>query len=154
MLMNATRSGSRQVRGAVFLAGALCAAISRQAAGVQAVRTYDENVISVNVVDFTATGSSMTAAQFATTVGLAYDNDRGGVIDGSAVGGQTNIVDFGATGTRSLTYEVPTNWAIGLSNDTGTAISTIGSWSTVIADSTRPRVVFEFPNAVQGGGFQ
>jgi hypothetical protein len=137
------------------VAAALCGfsllAIAHQSAfAVATVRTYDENVIAKNTVDFTAAGSSMTVAQFTSTVATAYDQNQGGVIDGQVVTGQTSNATFGVSQSRTINFNIPTNWAIGLASSTAASISGDGNWYTSFSDATRPRVQFDFPNAVTG----
>jgi VCBS repeat-containing protein len=67
---------------------------------VPTVGVYDENLVDPNTVDFTATGSSLTAADFGSRVATAYGQDAGGVIDGSAVG---TGYSYGIDHTKDLT---------------------------------------------------
>lgn len=88
----------------------LCLTASAQAAPVTGI--YDENVVATNSVDFVASGSSLTDAQFAANVFAAYGLDFGGVIDASVLAG---AYEYGISGTKTLQFGAVdgTNWGIG-----------------------------------------
>lgn len=131
----------------------LCLSVPQAAFAYPAVREYDEDLVAANSVDFTASGSAMTAAEFSDIVALAYDRDQGGVLDGNAVSGTSGSAEFGVSQTRGINFDVPTNWAIGSPGFGPDAlpISGIGAWAASPQSGNPPRVVFEFPNAITGG---
>src|SRR4051794_20980122 len=77
---------------------------------IPTVGVYDENTVNTNAVDFIATGSSVTGAQFAADVASAYAKDLGGVINGSVLG---SLHSYGVDHNKMLTVSSPTNWGIG-----------------------------------------
>jgi hypothetical protein len=88
---------------------------SHAAGPVNAVRTYDENVIQTNTVDVSAT--SLTVAQMTANVAAAFDAGRGGVIDfdnGSFTDARTIDAQF-AAGIKSLRLTNSAHdWQIGV----------------------------------------
>jgi VCBS repeat-containing protein len=92
--------------------------------GIVTTGVYDENVVDPNTVDYVATGSSLTNAQFAGQVATAFSQDMGGVI----AGGLGALYNYGATQDKTLILEPSggTSWATG----TGYHISGPGAFST------------------------
>jgi hypothetical protein len=101
----------------VIAAGLFVAAIraSHAAGPVNAVRTYDENVIQTNTVDVSAT--PLTVAQMTANVASAFDVGNGGVIDfdnGSFTDARTIDAQF-AAGIKSLRLTNSAHdWQIGV----------------------------------------
>lgn len=101
----------------VIAAGLFLAAIraSHAAGPVNAVRTYDENVIQTNTVDVNAT--PLTVAQMTANVAAAFDSGRGGVIDfdnGSFTDARSIDARF-AAGAKSLRLTNSAHdWQIGV----------------------------------------
>jgi hypothetical protein len=147
--MSPHRLGARPLK--LFSASlfTLCLLLPLKSFGFPAVREYDENVVATNTIEFTAPGSSMSPAQFAATVALAYDRDQGGVLDGTAVSGLTGTAEFGVNQNRTIQFNVPTNWGVSSPSE-GNPISKLNAWTTVNVTVPR-RITFEFPNPVVGG---
>jgi VCBS repeat-containing protein len=105
------------------------------------VRTYDENLIATNTVDFTATGSSMTSTQFAASVATAFDQNKGGVIDGTLLSG---VYEYGTSLNRQLRVEQVRNlWGIGVPGG-GRTISETGAFATVGLTGTETSTTLGF----------
>jgi hypothetical protein len=101
----------------VIAAGLFVAAIraSHAAGPVNAVRTYDENVIQTNTVDVSAT--PLTIAQMTANVAAAFDAGRGGVIDfdnGSFTDARTMDAQFAAGGKSLRLTNSAHDWQIGV----------------------------------------
>lgn len=90
------------------------------------VGVYDEDIVNTNTVDFIAAGSHLTDDQFAARVSAAYDQDAGGVIDGSVL---ASYYEFGASKSKLLRFWATdgTNWGIGSG---GPSISGTGSFAS------------------------
>ena len=102
--------------------------LEERAVPAATVRTYDENVIATNTVDFTASGSSMTSTQFAASVATAFDQNKGGVIDGTLLSG---VYEYGTSLNRQvLVTQIENLWGIGAPGG-GRTISGTGAFATV-----------------------
>jgi hypothetical protein len=84
---------------ACFIAATVLAVFVASAAAVQTTGIYDENVVQPNSVDQTLAGSTFSAADFATLVAQAFNDNRGGVIDGTI---QSSNYDYGIGGAKSV----------------------------------------------------
>jgi hypothetical protein len=94
------------------------------------VGVYDENVVQANVVDFNASGNSLTAAQFTTNVASAFASDLGGVINGSVLGSDYEY-GAGMAKTLRLAFVDDTNVAIGApTSPLALPISEIGAFAS------------------------
>ncbi len=83
----------------------ICLCLVAWVHSVQAWQTtgdYDEQVVQLNEVDFTAAGSSMTVAEFSQRVEGAFLVNAGGVIDGSILG---STAVYGVDQTKALNFD-------------------------------------------------
>ncbi len=89
--------------------------------------TYDEQVSQTNSVDFTASGSSLSAERFKARVEEAYMHNAGGVIDATVLGA---YAAFGVNETKVL-YFSPSDLGIGSPSPTAIPISGTGSFAII-----------------------
>ncbi len=102
---------------------------------VPTVGVYDENALQTNTVDTVAPGSSMTNIEFADHLATAWANNKGGVIDGTAVSTE-DIYGYGQDLERLL-FVVSMD-DTGFIHDTPTdreAISGTGAFATTYSAS-------------------
>ncbi len=95
---------------------------------------YDEQLVQPNAVDYVAAGSTVALEAFKAHILNAYQQDHGGVIDGSVL---SSAYQFGVNESKTLRFGTTdgTNWGIGSPTITVLPISGTGAFGGITQGS-------------------